>query len=294
MDKMLSYEFVFTMHLLKNIMGITNELSQALQRKDQDIVNAMGLVEVVKEQLQEFRERDWDIFLEEVNTFCVDNCVSVPNMEDIVLTRSRKRHGGQTITYFHFFRVEVFCQVIDLISQELDNRFTEAGTELLLCLACLDPKNSFSAFDHAKLLRLAELYPEDFRADDKLILKNQLNTYIRDVRRNVAFSGLQDIRSLAMKMVETKKNNLFPLVYRLVELALILPVATATVERAFSAMNIIKSDLRNSMGDEWMNDCMVVYIEHDVFMDIENEAVLQHFQKMQNRRMQLSPLSRST
>ena len=30
MDKMESFEFVFTMHLLRNIMGITNELSQAL------------------------------------------------------------------------------------------------------------------------------------------------------------------------------------------------------------------------------------------------------------------------
>ena len=32
-------------------MGITNELSQVLQRKDQDIVNAMSLVGVVKERL---------------------------------------------------------------------------------------------------------------------------------------------------------------------------------------------------------------------------------------------------
>ncbi|XP_042467409.1 zinc finger MYM-type protein 1-like [Zingiber officinale] len=35
------YEFIFQMHLMKNILGVTNDLSQALQRKDQDIVNAM-------------------------------------------------------------------------------------------------------------------------------------------------------------------------------------------------------------------------------------------------------------
>jgi hypothetical protein len=56
MDKMENFEFVFTMHLLRNILGITNELSQALQRKDQDIVNAMSLVGVVNEQLQEMRD----------------------------------------------------------------------------------------------------------------------------------------------------------------------------------------------------------------------------------------------
>ena len=38
-----SFEFVFALHLMKNILGITNELSIALQKKkkkNQDIVNA--------------------------------------------------------------------------------------------------------------------------------------------------------------------------------------------------------------------------------------------------------------
>ena len=42
-------------------------------------------------------------------------------------------------------------------------------------------------------------------------------------------------------MVEMKKNILYPLVYSLVTLALILLVATATIERAFSTINIIKN-----------------------------------------------------
>ncbi|XP_029153497.1 uncharacterized protein [Arachis hypogaea] len=39
-----SFEFIFNLHLMKNILGVTNELSQALQWNDQDIVNAMALV----------------------------------------------------------------------------------------------------------------------------------------------------------------------------------------------------------------------------------------------------------
>jgi hypothetical protein len=53
----------------------------------------------------------------------------------------------------------------------------------------------------------------------------------------------------------------FSLVYRLIELALLLPVATATVERVSSAMKIIKTKLRNKMSDGWLNDLMVCYIE---------------------------------
>ena len=43
-------------------------------------------------------------------------------------------------------------------------------------------------------------------------------------------------------------------------LALILPVATTIIERDFSAMNIIKNQLRNQIGDQWMNDCLEKYI----------------------------------
>jgi hypothetical protein len=64
-------------------------------------------------------------------------------------------------------------------------------------------------------------------------------------------------------------------------------VATTTAERAFSAMKIIKSELRNRMGDKWLNDCLVTYIEKDVFMEIENEKILQYFQKMSGHREQL-------
>ena len=55
------------------------------------------------------------------------------------------------------------------------------------------------------------------------------------------FSAFRGIRQPVEKMVEVKKNVSYPLTYSLVTLALILLVATAIVERVFSAMNIIKN-----------------------------------------------------
>ena len=52
-------------------------------------------------------------------------------------------------------------------------------------------------------------------------------------------------------------------------LALILLVAITNIERAFSATNIIKNRLRNRIGDWLMNDCLVTYIEKDVFKTVE-------------------------
>ena len=132
----------------------------------------------------------------------------------------------------------------------MNHWFGEANTELLVFFSCLDPKNSFSKFDINKLARLAEIYDADFSDGDRAIIRSQLETYIHHVRRYSAFSSCMDIGSLAVKMVETKKHMVFPLVYKLIELSLILPVSTVSVERALPAMKIIKNKLRNRILDE--------------------------------------------
>jgi hypothetical protein len=45
----------------------------------------------------------------------------------------------------------------------------------------------------------------------------------------------------------------------------------ASVERIFLALNIIKTYLRNKMGDEWLNDLMICYNEKEIFRKIDNE-----------------------
>ncbi|KAH7666046.1 Ribonuclease H-like protein [Dioscorea alata] len=175
-----SFDFIFNLHLMRNVLGITNELSKS-------------------------------------------RCKVVD------------------VSILHHYRVELFNVVIDRQLQELNNRFTEINTELLLCVACLSP------------------------TVDVMGLDSQLETYIIDVRSNPEFLGIKEIGQFTEKLVETKKNIVYPLVFLLAKLASILPVATASVERTFSAMKIVKNLLRNRMGDNLMNDCLVTYIERDIF-----------------------------
>ncbi|KAL0015263.1 hypothetical protein SO802_002332 [Lithocarpus litseifolius] len=199
----------------------------------------------------------------------------------------RPRRNTQQNVNLHHYRVELFYTVIDIQLQELNNRFSEANTDLLLCMACLNPSNSFVAFDKEKLIRLAKFYPSDFLGTDILALDSQLQNYIFDMRSNNLFLELQGVSELAEKLVYTKKHETYPLVYLLVKLALTLLVATVTVERSFSAMKYIKNELRNRMGDQWMNDYLVVYIEKDVACSIDNETIMQRFQNIKTRRRQL-------
>ncbi len=59
------------------------------------------------------------------------------------------------------------------------------------------------------------------------------------------------------------------------------------MERAFSAMKIMKNRLRSRMSDQWMNNSLIIYIEKDNFHSIDNEVIMQRFQNMKTRRNQL-------
>ncbi|CAN6541929.1 unnamed protein product [Malus baccata var. baccata] len=63
--------------------------------------------------------------------------------------------------------------------------------------------------------------------------------------------------------IDIKRDRQYPLVYLLVKLALILLVATALDERAFSMMKIVKNPHHNWMTDQRLYDSFVVYIKKE-------------------------------
>ena len=206
-----TFDFVFHLYLMRFILGITNDLSKALQKKDQDIVNAMMLVQRCKQKLQSVRHDDFDDLLREVSIFCGKNDIDVPNMDDLFVPQGRSRRKAQKITNRHYYRVDLFLTIIDKQLMELNNRFTEVNTELLLCMACLSPAYNFAAFDKQKILHFAKFYPQEFNDRDLMKLEDQLGLYIVDMQSITEFSSL----------VNTGRSRIYNYVYLLLTLALV-------------------------------------------------------------------------
>ena len=57
---------------------------------------------------------------------------------------------------------------------------------------------------------------------------------------------------------------MYDMVYELLKLVLLLPVAMASVERVFSTMVFVKTKLGNKMGDSLLDDCLVTFIVRDI------------------------------
>ncbi|XP_019248621.1 PREDICTED: zinc finger MYM-type protein 1-like [Nicotiana attenuata] len=270
-------------------LGITNKLNISLQKKEQDIANAMLLVQVAKKRLQTLRRDDeWDLFVDKVSMFCIKHDILVPNFDGLYVNFGRSRRKPADYTFFYHYRVDVFCKVLDWQVQELNDRFDKVTTELLHGVACLNPIDAFSSFDIRKIMKMDELYPNDFDEFRMSSLENQLASYIIDVRDfDERFSNLNGLSDLSKRLVKTKKHSVYPLVFLLVKLVLLLPVATATVERAFSAMKFIKNDLRNRMDDDFLGGCIVPYVEREVFSIVSNESIIKTFQEMKPHRVRL-------
>jgi hypothetical protein len=136
-------------------------------------------------------------------------------------------------------------------------------------------------------VRLAETYAEDFDIGDLIVLPNRHRQYVNRARRTLEFLECTELGKVIVNMVKSNMHTSYKLVYRLIELTLMLLVATASVERIFSALSIVKTDLHSKMDDKWLIDLMICYSEKEIFTKIDNEKIKKWFQEMKKRRMLL-------
>jgi hypothetical protein len=64
---------------------------------------------------------------------------------------------------------------------------------------------------------------------------------------------------------------------------LTLPVSTATTERAFLAIKIVKTRIRNKIEDEFLTDSLMLYIEREIVATFSTNSIIDDFQDMKTR-----------
>ncbi|XP_042426323.1 zinc finger MYM-type protein 1-like [Zingiber officinale] len=168
-DEMTSFDFVFILHLMKEIMGITDILCQTLQSKSQDIINAMELVLSTKNLLQQMRDNKWDDLLVKVKSFCELRNIDIPDFNaPYINKRGRGRAHQDNFTIEHHYRIDLFYASIDSQLQEINGRFSDDAMELLTLSNALNPQNAAESFRVVDICKLVEkFYAQDFTRDEK-------------------------------------------------------------------------------------------------------------------------------
>ncbi|KAK8341006.1 hypothetical protein V6Z11_A08G139600 [Gossypium hirsutum] len=242
-----SFEFIFILHMMKEVLGITDNLCQALQRRSQDILNAMSLV---------LRMKD----LKNVISFCETWELDFPNMNaQYIVGRSRNKKEDVTVEYH--YRMDIFFATIDTQLQELKSKFNENVVKLLTLSIALDPKEFFKLFTIDKICILKESPP-------------------------------YELKHYELDVFESKKLVMYPFVDRLIRLILILPVSIASSECTFSAMKIVKTQLRSKMEDDFLKSSSVVYIEKEIAKKFDINKIIYDFSEVKDRRVQFKYIIR--
>ncbi|XP_022160524.1 uncharacterized protein LOC111038741 [Myzus persicae] len=81
---------------------------------------------------------------------------------------------------------------------------------------------------------------------------------------------LEDIKKYVSKQV-------YPNVYKLLQVAITLPISSSTCERSFSAMRRLKTWLRTSMLQNRFNTISILNIEKDIVKHIDNDSIINKF-----------------
>ncbi|XP_077215540.1 uncharacterized protein LOC143850128 [Tasmannia lanceolata] len=196
-DVMTTFEFVFILHLMKDIKGIID-----------------------------LKEDGWNSLLENAKSFCERRGIDIPYMSaPYTAGRGRSRESQDLITMEHHYRVDIFNPVIDSQLQELNSRFNEQPTEVLILSSTLDPKDAYKSFKIEDLCNLVEkFYPQDFSEEEKIHLRFQLQHYELDILQHPDFQNISTISELCQRLSATGKSTICYLIDRLIRLVLTLPV----------------------------------------------------------------------
>ena len=124
----------------------------------------MDLVLAAKCNLPKLRQNGWDAFIGDVTSFCISNKIDMLDMsahykEGI----GRSCQQNDKITIEHYNCIDLFNVIVDFQLLELDNRFTERTTRLLVLSSALNSVDGFKSFKIDDICSIvSEFYPGDF------------------------------------------------------------------------------------------------------------------------------------
>ncbi|KAH1199043.1 hypothetical protein GmHk_18G052493 [Glycine max] len=135
LDVLQSFDFIFMLYMMVEILGFTNDLSVVLQKRDQDqdLLNALSLVKATKEELQEMRNDGWKELISKLMEIGNKHDIDVPDLDALYVQGKKPRRHATTssVSDLHHYKHDYLFSILDLQLHEINDRFDEDNTELL-------------------------------------------------------------------------------------------------------------------------------------------------------------------
>ncbi|XP_060847136.1 zinc finger MYM-type protein 1-like [Rhopalosiphum padi] len=271
-----NFKFVAYLFILHDILKVVNILSIQLQSKSATLGNSANLIKGVIDTLKSYRSSiHYSELWEKMVVFSKENGIEInvpfqdgskrqrresTNLKNYVVmssTSAENNHQSDntsttTLEPKEYWKIHAFYPVIDTIICQMKERFSEESIQIATCvdnLLKLDFEGSSLLINHYK--NLFEVIPHDLKCE-MTVLKNMIK-------------GVPSYLTIKEKI----SKDTFPNLFKMIQLAITLPVSSATCERSFSAMRRINNYLRFTMSQERFSKLAILNIERDIIVDTE-------------------------
>ena len=267
-----------------DILGRVNKVSEFLQRKDIDLGKASNLAKSLCDEFLDIRSDDLENrYTRKLLMLCEECSISMEPKQ-----KRRKKVPGY-LTDFSSETVglgyrsdgppalNLLSPILDCLISEMTRRFSSSSESILLGIYALDP-TAESFLSEENLLAFAKIYSID---------KQNLEHEIPLVKKLIANTNENLMSILDFLKYLRPYKAAFECLHKLLLISVTLPVTSASCERTFSKMKLIKTYLRNSMANDRLTNLAILSLE-DRTESIDLELFTDEFDaRHENRRINL-------
>lgn len=283
-------QFIGLLVTFCKVLGHAKCLSDMLQSSTLDLARAVDLVGTLTDTFQDYRNDNYFSELWKEIEELTEQCkISVqtpykrqPRISSRFLDSLVMSTVGQRNCDDEGFPRTLFYQVIDCLIAELERRFSKKSCEIMQGVQSLNPKSAIFLNDEP-LFAFAKTFESDL-----VDLKHEVHQTKRLLDRRVK-SGLDRPLTLLDFIVFLEPyREVFHELFRLCKIAIVTPVSTASCERSFSALKLIKTHLRTTMADDRLSHLGTLSVESRRALGLNIDDYVNHFATShQNRKIML-------
>lgn len=282
-----TYEFIIYLNFWNILLGKINRINKSLQEKQLDISRGSRMIQGLLNEVKAYRENFFTPLMELSKTEA--NKIGI----EAELHESRKRKkpkmsGELASDEAHLLDANAklrigLIQVLDAIIIQIEKRFvalTEVADDFSFLNGSLIQNMTINNLKKSAT-DLAIKYPFDLNADEFSMeiesFKYQSNIILENF---IEMGPLQILNGLHDLTIE----NIYPNLQTALRIFLSLPVTTATCERSFSKLKLIKSYLRSSLGQERLSNMSILAIEKQVTCTLDYSELVDMFAEVKSRK----------
>lgn len=268
-----TFDFIITLVTLKFVFNFILPLSRLLQSPSIDystaIASANDLIEKLETVTENSKEHFQTLFKEASDVAsCFEIEITLPK------NKGRPRLDGINQQPVEFYYSCLFIPLLNSVSRELKEKFRENAVLANFKNIMFNPEWLLSREVQNSLMHLYHFYVED--------LNGSLQMFFGEVEMWQKRLGNATVKPrTSMEHLKTCPQEMFPNVFRLLKIYNVIPITTADVERSFSKMKQLKTDDRNTTGEERLNGLMFLSIHRDT--EVNFEEFIYEFRKGKRR-----------